>query len=113
METRGKSSHEGMDKFIGWFIMWILFLDLHLGCVGSPKLVVFWVLSCNRNFNLCPKTHYVDCMENDEIFAWVENFEKLLMNVCLLWISVSSPPPWLLYVIIWCNSLDIKCDNEK
>jgi hypothetical protein len=32
-----------------------LFLDFSSDCVGSPKVVVFWFLSCNWIFNFVPK----------------------------------------------------------
>ena len=43
---------------------WTLFLDFHSGCVGSPRLVVFWVPSCNWFFNLCPKKNILKCYLN-------------------------------------------------
>ena len=39
--------------WIDW--IWALFLGFHSGCVGSPGLVVFWVISWNWIFSLCQK----------------------------------------------------------
>ena len=39
----------------GWINWDGHYLLIPLGCVGSPRLVVFWVFSCNWIFNFCQK----------------------------------------------------------
>ena len=35
---------------LGWIgHIWALFLDFHLGCIGSPGLVIFWILFINES----------------------------------------------------------------
>ena len=53
-----------------------LFLDFHLGCVGSPGLVVFWVTSA-IDFSICAKINHSLGSYNGDIHEIHESFTQL------------------------------------